>query len=93
MFTTGEIPSRAFENVWSEGVQWEVFVANMEAAYERVRDKMGHQLDRQKELYDQKVHGRPLEPGDLVWLHCPAVPKGQSWKIHKPWNGPYRVVT
>lgn len=33
---------------------------SLEAAYERVRDKMGHALDRQKEIYDRKIHGKPF---------------------------------
>ena len=31
--------------------------------------------------------------GDLVWLHHPAVPRGKSRKLHRPWTGPYRVRT
>ena len=65
---------------------------SLEAAYKHVRDQMGHKQDRQKELYDRRVHGKPFEPGDLVWLHCPAVPQGQSRKLHRPWTGPFRVV-
>ena len=67
--------------------------ANLESAYERVRDKNGRVLDRQKEIYDQRVHGKPFATGDLVWLHSPAVPRGQSRKLHRPWSGPYRVVS
>ena len=29
---------------------------------------------------------------DLVWLHCPAVPRGKSPKLHRYWQGPYRLV-
>ncbi len=59
----------------------------------RVRDTMGHSLSCQKVLYDQKVHAKLFEPGDLVWLHCPAVPRGHSKKLHRPWTGPFRVVS
>ena len=65
---------------------------SLEAAYKHVRDQMGHKQDRQKELYDRLVHGKPFEPGNLVWLHCPAVPRGQSRKLHRPWTSPFRVV-
>ena len=65
---------------------------SLEAAYKHVRDQMGHKQDRQKELYDRRVHGKPFEPGDLVWLHCPAVPRGQSRKLHRPCTGPFQVV-
>ena len=66
--------------------------ASLEAAYRCVRERMGRKLERQKELYDRKAHGVPLVPGDLVWLHNPAVARGQSKKLHRPWTGPYRVV-
>ena len=65
---------------------------NLEEAYQKVRDKMGHKLDQQKELYDQRIHGKPFEPGDKVWLHSPAVPRGRSRKLHRPWKGPFRVL-
>ena len=39
-------------------------------AYQNVRVKMGHRLDRQKAYYDRKAHGAPYKEGDLVWLHC-----------------------
>ena len=45
-------------------------------AYERVREKMGHHLRRQKEIYDRKAHGRLYNKGDKVWLFNAAVPKG-----------------
>ena len=65
----------------------------LESAYANVRERMDRKLDREKELYDRKVHGKPLEIGDLVWLHCPAVPRGHSKKLHRPWSGPHRVVS
>ena len=27
-----------------------------------------------------------------TWLHNPAVARGQSKKLHRPWTGPYRIV-
>ena len=66
--------------------------SSLEIAYQRVRERMGHKLSRQKDLYDRKLHGDPFQPGDLVWLHSPAVPRGQPKKLHRPWTGPFRVV-
>ncbi len=66
--------------------------SHLEIAYQHVRERMGRKLQRQKELYDRKAHGDPFEPGDLVWLHSPAVPRGQSKKLHRPWTGPFRIV-
>ena len=65
---------------------------DLEIAYGRVRVQLGHKLCRQKDPYDRKVHGRPYECGDLVWLHSPAVSRGQSKKLRRPWTGPFRVV-
>ena len=53
-----------------------------------VQQKQTHQ----KDLYDRGVRGSPYGVGDLVLLHSPAVPRGKSRKLHKPWQGPYRVV-
>ena len=61
-------------------------------AYECVRERMGHQLGKQKAQYDSRVYGQPFQVGDLVWVHNPAVPRGHSKKLHRPWNGPYQVV-
>ena len=65
----------------------------LEGAYQQVREQMGHQLDRQKELYDKKVHGKLFEAGDLVWLFSPVVPRGCPKKLHRPWTGPFKVVS
>ena len=64
----------------------------LETSYQSARETMGCNLQRQKDLYDQRIHGRPHKPGDLVWLHCPAVPRGCSKKLYRPWKGPYKVI-
>lgn len=65
---------------------------HLETACQQVRERMDQKLEHQKELYDRKTHVSPYEPGDLVWLHNPAVPRGQSEKLHHPWTGPFRVL-
>jgi len=65
---------------------------NLENIYHKVRTRMGLKQSRQKELYDQKTKGAPFKTDDLVWLFCPAVPRGKPRKFHCPWQGPYRVV-
>ena len=52
---------------------------------------MGLQYQRQKELYNKSSNGDPFKVGDMVWLHCPAVPRGKSPKLHCFWQGPYRI--
>ena len=63
------------------------------AAYKRVREQMHQKLHRQKEIYDKRAHGEPYRVGDLVWLHDPVVPRGQSRKFHCSWSGPFKIVT
>ena len=65
---------------------------NLESIYHEVRTKTGLQQNRQKELYDQKSRGSPFKVGDLVWLHCPAVPRNSHKKFHCPWQGPSTVT-
>ena len=65
---------------------------HLETAYQRVRSHMEMQQRRQKALYDKTAKGHPFKVGDLVWLHCPAVPRGKSPKLHCYWQGPYKVV-
>ena len=64
----------------------------LRGAYTRIRTQMGHKLDRQKRLYDKKVHGKPFQEDDLVWLHATVVPRGVGRKLHRPWSGPFRIV-
>ena len=61
-------------------------------AYNKVRAKMDTQFQRQKQFYDKKVHGKPYQVGDLVWLYSPAVPPGYSKKLHHPWSGPFEIL-
>ena len=60
--------------------------------YARVRSHLEKQRNKQKSHYDTKVYGKAYKKGDLVLLHCPAVPKGRSRKLHRPWQGPYVIV-
>ena len=61
-------------------------------AYSDVQHQLETSHKRQKEVYDKKVHGKPYKEEDLVWLYNPAVPPGQSKKLHHPWTGPFKVL-
>ena len=61
-------------------------------AYQRVRSHSAVEQRKQKANYDQSARARTYEKGSLVWLHCPAVPRGKSPKFHRPWQGPFKVV-
>ena len=65
--------------------------SSLEEAYDEVRTNLNTSHQTQSEFYNKKVHGKPYAVGDLVWLHNPAVPSGQSRKLYHPWTGPLRV--
>ena len=64
----------------------------IEKAYNKVREIIGQEQVRQKDFYDKKVHGTPLEVGDLVFLHSLVLSRGHARKLHCPWTGPFQVV-
>ena len=63
----------------------------LEQAYEVVREHLKTTQKYQKQCYDRKATGGRYQPGDLVWLYSPAVPKRRCPKFHRPWKGPYQV--
>ena len=65
---------------------------SLEKAYEQVREKSSRQLKRQEGFYNQKIHGRPYQVGDYVWVLFPQPPRNKSKKLYRPWSGPFRVV-
>ena len=64
----------------------------MEQAYNRVREHLSTRHQRQKDIYDKRIHGKPYKDGDTVWLFDTVIDKGKSKKFHHPWQGPYRVL-
>ena len=46
--------------------------------------------ERQKEIYDRKVHGEPYLKEDYVWLHSPMGKRELSKKFYYPWSCPYK---
>ena len=64
----------------------------LESAYQRVRQHLTTQHRRQKQICDHKIEGAPYAVGDKVWLHSPAVLRGRSKKIFRPWQGPCIVI-
>jgi len=64
----------------------------LETAYHHTRSHLLLQQRRQKLLYDRRATGAAYKVNDLVWLYNPAVPRGHSRKLHRPWQGPYEVV-
>ena len=65
---------------------------SLQQAYTKVRESLHTAHNGEKDHYDQYIHGKPFQPGELVWLHDMSVPLGQSRKLHCPWNGPREIV-
>ncbi|CAL8068035.1 unnamed protein product [Calicophoron daubneyi] len=61
-------------------------------SYDLARQHLHSAQRHQKDYYDQKAHGTPLQPGQLVYLHSPNIPTGQPAKLHKAWEGPFTVT-
>ena len=53
-------------------------LTELEDACQKVCDKIGHTLDQQTELYNQTIHGQPVQ----------QYPKGRSRKLHRHGKGP-----
>jgi len=65
----------------------------LEEVHEHAREHLRTSQKRQKDYYDQRIAGEQIKVGDRVFLHDPAVKKGQTKKLHSPWQGPYIVMT
>ena len=66
--------------------------ARLENAFGLVREHTRAAQKWQKDRYDRRASGGRYEVGDRVWLHSPAVPRGRSPKLHRPWTGPFVVI-
>ena len=60
-------------------------VSRFDVAYSKVKEYLSTAIQRQKELYDAKVHGQEFMVGDLVWLNNPVMARDASLKLHCPW--------
>ena len=65
--------------------------ASLGEAYARIRERTARQLERQKELYNRRIHGHPFKV-DHVWVLFPQVPQGKSRKLYRSWSGQFDVV-
>lgn len=68
--------------------------AKLELIHESVAQNLKSSKEVMKRQFDRtRATGEPnIEVGDLVWLYYPVVKVGQSKKLAKKWNGPYRVI-
>ena len=60
---------------------------SMANAYRIARESSAGKQERQAEMYNEKVHGKPHDVGSLVWLLNPQVPRGKSKKTAQVVDG------
>ena len=54
--------------------------------YHSVREHTDGEVKRQRNIYDRHSKAGTYQPGQLVWLHSPHVPRGRLYKLHRPWD-------
>ena len=67
------------------------FILTLEKAHTAERDRLRKHQDCMKSHYDKQIHETPLAVGGIVYLFCPAVPKGKCSKLYKKWQGPFKM--
>ena len=84
------VPSVATERMLSTayGVKLK---QDVQRAHELARVHLGSAHRHQRECYDKKAFGAPVQPGQLVFVHRPTPPPGMPPKLHKEWVGPFIV--
>ncbi|KAJ8031890.1 hypothetical protein HOLleu_25243 [Holothuria leucospilota] len=58
----------------------------------QAREHLKMAADRQSFRVNRKASEETYEKGDLVLVHSPAVKKGTTSKLHRPWQGPGLVL-
>ncbi|PIK46153.1 Retrovirus-related Pol polyprotein from transposon [Apostichopus japonicus] len=74
-----------------EGVEYPDFVEELRSRikemHKQARDNLASAGARQKRQADRFASEDVYRPGDLVMVHNPAVGKGKTSKLNKPWQG------
>ena len=64
----------------------------LQQSYSHVTKMLQTKQALQRQLYNQKVHGEPYQPGNLLWLHSTVCKGHEGKKLHHLWTGPYEIV-
>ena len=65
----------------------------IQRAYDHARSAGANAQRRQKTEYDVRARQYKFQEGEFVYLHNPVLKAGECSKFHRPWKGPYKVVT
>jgi hypothetical protein len=68
-----------------------VLKENLIKSHQLARIHLDGAWRRQKEYFDKKAHGTPLEVGDKVLLQVTSPKPGVPTKLHHEWQGPFIV--
>ena len=63
----------------------------LDTVFSQARLHLQASISRARRQYSNSVQGRPLAPGDLVWLFTPNLSTGGK-KLSRLWTGPWQVT-
>ena len=61
-------------------------------AWQVARDHIQKSQHKQKKSYDKYTKTRVIRVDDRVMVLMPQERTGKTWKLHRPYFGPYRVL-
>ena len=85
-------PSSRGELVPSRGEYVDRLRERLQCAHDVARKHLRAAAQRQKQGYDVRVHHKPFEPGDVVWLETDISQLMITPKLRNPYEGPYVVL-
>lgn len=69
------------------------FVCNLSDAWKIAQENIKVAQTRQKSQYDKKSKESTYKVGDRVMTYMPSEVQGKSWKLARPFHGPYRIIS
>lgn len=66
--------------------------SGLSSAWSLARENLEKAQVAQKKYYDQSAMPTNVKPGDRVMVYMPGERRGKTWKLARPFHGPYRVV-
>ena len=86
------VPNYNMKEFQSRSEYMQNLEANQQFAHQVARTNLATAQRRQKRYFDKKVKANPFQPGEWVYLHVDACPRGGMHKVAKKWIGPFQVV-
>jgi hypothetical protein len=68
-------------------------VTKMSRAWTLAREKIEQAQEKQKEQYDRHAKNPGLHVGQRVMVHMPSERQGTTWKLARPFHGPYQILS